>query len=300
MSSSNASPTPAAAFSRADAALLLVIVIWGTNYTVVKEALGAMPPLAFMALRFAVAALAMGAVLAVREGFSPLPRATWLKLLGLGLVGNTLYQLCFILGISRTTVANTGMLTTGTPLFTAVLGAALGVERLRRPLVVGLVLSVPGLLLIVSARGPDLDASTRVGDLFILAGSLCWAFYTVGLRSLGGELSALRVTALTMLLGAPGVVAVGLPAVVALEWTRISMGTWAGVVYSALVPLVLSYVIWSQSVQRVGSNRTAIYNSGTPVVAALTGWLVRGERPTGVQLVGAGLVIAGVLISRKR
>ena len=286
--------------SLSDVALLLVIVIWGTNYTVVKEALDSFPPMAFMALRFALASVAMAVVLHVREGWKPLPRTTLLKLLGLGLVGNTLYQVCFIQGLAHTTAANSGMLTAGTPVMVALLGAVLGVERLSRPLLLALGLAVPGMLLIVSARGPELAASTRLGDFLILGASLCWALYTVGIRSLGVELSALRVTALTMLTGAPGVVLLGLPAVASLELGRLGPGAWFGVVYSALVPLVLAYVVWSRSVQAVGSSRTALYNSGIPVVAALTAWLVRGERPTWVQVAGAVLVISGVLISRRR
>jgi drug/metabolite transporter (DMT)-like permease len=296
-------PLPSAApraLSLSDLALILVVFIWGTNYTVVKEALGTFPPLAFMALRFAVAAVAMAVVLHTREGWKPLPRTTLLKLIGLGFVGNTVYQLCFVLGVSHTTAANSGMLASGTPVVTALLGAALGVDKLRKPLAMGLLLAVPGMLLIVTARGPELDASTRQGDFLILGASLCWALYTVGLRYLGTELSALRVTALSMITGAPGVVLLGLPSVMKLELASIGAGAWFGVVYSALIPLVLAYVVWSRSVQAVGSSRTAIYNSGTPVVAALTAWLVRGERPTWMQAVGAALVITGVLVSRRR
>ena len=288
------------ALSLSDLALVLVVVIWGTNYTVVKEALGSFPPLAFMALRFGLAAVAMAVVLHTREGWKPLPRATLLKLVGLGLVGNTLYQFCFIMGLAHTTAANSGMLVAGTPVMTALLGAALGVERLSRPLAMGLALAVPGMLLIVSARGPDLDASTRVGDFLILGASLCWALYTVGIRSLGAELSALRITALTMLTGAPGVVLMGLPSVMSLKLESIGPGAWFGVVYSALIPLVLAYVVWNRSVQTVGSSRTGIYNSGTPVVAATTAWLVRGEQPTWLQIAGAALVISGVILSRRR
>lgn len=279
---------------------MLVIVVWGTNYTVVKESLESVPPMAFMSLRFLLAALAMALVLHLREGWIALPRATLLKLGALGLVGHTLYQFCFVVGVSRTTAANSGLLSAGTPVITALLGAALGVERLRRPMVLGLVLAVPGVLLIVLARGPGLDASTRVGDLLILGASLSWALYTVGLSWLGPGLSALRVTALSMLIGAPGVVLMGLPEVLALQGAPLPPSAWAGVVYSALFPLVIAYVIWSRSVQTVGSSRTALYNSGIPVVAALTAWSVRGERPTGVQALGALLVISGVLLSRKR
>ena len=298
-SASIVSPAPRA-LSLSDLALLLTVIIWGTNYTVVKEALGSIPPEAFMSLRFALAATAMAGVLHVREGWQPLPRATWLKLVGLGLVGHTLYQYCFVLGVAKTTAANSGLLTSGTPVLTAVLGAALGVDKLRRPILLGLVLAVPGVVLIVSARGPGLDASTREGDLLILGCSLCWALYTVGLRWLGPGLSALRITALSMLTGAPGVVLLGLPSVWELKPETLGPGVWTGMVYSALVPLVLAYFIWSRSVQAVGSSRTALYSSGTPVVAALTAWLVRGERPGVWQAVGAALVIAGVLISRKR
>jgi drug/metabolite transporter (DMT)-like permease len=63
---------------------------------------------------------------------------------------------------------------------------------------------------------------------------------------------------------------------------------------------VLSYFIWNRSVRQVGSSRTALYNTGIPVVAALTGWAVRGERPTLLQAAGAMLILIGVLISRRR
>lgn len=296
-----ASPAAAPpAFSLSDLALVLVIIIWGTNYTVAKEALGSFPPMAFAALRFGLAAAAMAVVLHVREGWKPLPRGSLRKLVLLGMVGNTLYQICFVMGLSHTTAANSGMLAAGTPVMTALLGAALGVDRLGRPLAMGLLLAVPGMLLIVGARGPALDASTLEGDLLILGSSVCWAIYTVGIRTIGPELSALRITALTMLTGAPGVVLLGLPSLMDLKLERISAGAWLGVVYSALLALVVAYVVWNRSVQAVGSSRTAIYNSGTPVVAALTAWLLRGERPTPLQAVGALLVVSGVIVSRRR
>ncbi|MDY7230644.1 DMT family transporter [Hyalangium rubrum] len=292
-------PSPSA-FSLSDLALLTVVVIWGTNYTVVKEALDTVPALAFMSLRFGLAAAAMGVLLLWLEGWKPLPRATLLRLMGLGLVGNTLYQLCFMLGLSHTTAANSGMLAAVTPVLVTVLGGVLGLDRLTRPVLMALVLAVPGMLLVVGARGPELSAETRLGDLLILGGSACWAIYTVGIRAMGTELSAMRITAMAMLTGAPGVVLVGLPEVLRLEPARIGVGAWAGLVYSALIPLVLSYFVWSRSVQKVGSSRTSLYNAGIPVVAALTAWGIRGERPTALQAAGAALILSGVLVSRRR
>ncbi|WP_224248909.1 DMT family transporter [Hyalangium gracile] len=269
--------SPARRFSLSDVAIASVVVIWGTNYTVVKEALDAIPALAFMSLRFGLAALAMGVLLWRLEGWKPLPRATLLRLMALGLMGNTLYQLFFMLGIDRTTAANSGLLTAVSPVLTTSLAAAFGLERLTRNVVLGLVLSVPGMILVVAARGPELSADTRVGDLLILAGCVCWAIYTVGLRTLDPGLSALRVTAMTMISGAPAVVLAGLPAVLELEPSRVGPGAWAALAYSALISLVLSYVIWNRSVQQVGSSRTALYNTGLPVVAALTSCALEGK-----------------------
>lgn len=298
--SSPTAPPPSRAFSLSDLAIVFVVVVWGTNYTVVKEALETIPALAFMSLRFGLAAVAMGALLLWLEGWKPLPRATLLRLTALGLVGNTLYQVCFMVGMAHTTAANSGMLAAVTPVLVTVMGGVLGLDRFTRPIAVALLLAVPGMLLVVGARGPELDAQTWRGDLLILCGSFCWATYTLGLRSVGAEVSALRVTALTMITGAPGVVLIGLPAVLRLDTASIGPGAWSGVVYSALVPLVLSYFIFSRSVQKVGSSRTALYNTGIPVVAALTAWGVRGERPTVLQAVGAALILTGVLVSRRR
>jgi drug/metabolite transporter (DMT)-like permease len=296
----SAPAAPPRTFSANDVAILCVVVVWGTNYTVVKEALGTIPPLAFMAVRFAIASVAMAALLLVVEGWKPLSRPVFLKLAALGLVGNTLYQLCFILGLANTTAANSGLLTAVTPVLVAALGAVLGVERPGRPLVMGMSLAVVGMVLVVAARGPSLGTGTRLGDGLILGACACWALYTVGIRSVGNEVSALHITAITMLTGAPGVVLAGVPEVLALDVGSIGFGAWAGVVYSALVPLVLSYFIWGRTVQQVGSARASLYNTGVPVVAALTAWGVRGERPTWLQALGAVLILGGVLLSRRK
>jgi drug/metabolite transporter (DMT)-like permease len=280
--------------------MLAVMVIWGTNYTVVKESMDAMPALAFMSLRFALAALAMGALMLWFEGWKPLPRATLLRLTALGIIGNTLYQLCFMVGMSHTTAANSALLGAASPVLVPLLAGVLGLDKMTRSILLALALAVPGMLLVVSSRGPSMSAETQLGDLLILAGSTCWALYTVGLRSLSSELSPLRITAMTMLTGAPGAVLAGLPTVLRLEPSSIGPGAWAGMIYSALIPLVFGYFIWNRSVQQVGSSRTALYITGMPVVAALTAWAVRGERPTPIQAVGATLILAGQLVSRRR
>jgi drug/metabolite transporter (DMT)-like permease len=103
-----------------------------------------------------------------------------------------------------------------------------------------------------------------------------------------------------MLTGAPGVVLAGASQVIEMDASRVAAAGWVALVYSALVPLVLAYFVWFRSVQQVGTNRTTLYGTGIPVVAALTAWAVRGERPTLFQILGAALILTGVLISRRK
>jgi drug/metabolite transporter (DMT)-like permease len=229
-----------ASLSASDVAMVLVVCVWGSNYTVVKQSLDAFPPLAFMALRFGLAASAMLLVLLRLEGWPRLPLRTWGALAALGLVGNTAYQLCFILGLARTTAANSGLLTAVTPVLVAALAVAFKLERLTRPLLVGLALALAGMLLVVGSRGPSLSAETRLGDALILGGCLTWALYTVGVKALGAGLTPLQITALTMLTGAPPLLALGAPAVAGMDLGRPSALAWTGVAYSALVPLVVA------------------------------------------------------------
>jgi len=91
-----------------------------------------------------------------------------------------------------------------------------------------------------------------------------------------------------------------LPSLAQTSWTSISTPAWGGLIYAALLALVVAYLLWNTSVRQVGSSRTSIFSCLIPLVAALVAWGVLGERPTLMQLGGGVLVIAGVLLARRR
>jgi drug/metabolite transporter (DMT)-like permease len=296
----DAGAPPRPAFTLNDAAMAFVVLIWGANISVVKLAIASFPAPAFLALRFAIASTLMGAVLLTRGGWPKLPARTWLRLAALGLVGNTLYQVCFIFGITHTTAANCGLLVAATPVMVTLGGARLGYEKLTRQLLGGVTLGFLGMVLVVSASQPVLGASTLAGDALIFCSSVCWTLYTLGIRALRADVTPLQVTALSMLAGTPALLVIGLPAMLVTHWSEVPWGAWAGVGYSSVFGLVIGYVLWASSVRAVGGSRTAIYNCAIPIVATLTSWVVLGERPTPVQLAGAALIIGGVLLTRRK
>ena len=280
--------------------MLLVVLIWGANFSIVKLALVQIPPLAFTALRFTIASALLMLILRWREGKTSLPPGTLWKLVWLGVVGNTLYQVFFIIGLSITTAANSALLVATTPVMVALLGALTGVERLTRNVAAGVALAFTGIALVIAARGITLSRATLTGDALVFIGVIFWSIYTLGVRSLPGEISSLRVTALTLLTGTPGLIVLGKPGLFAVEWKLLGVRAWGGLAYATFLALVVAYVLWNVSIRKVGGSRTAVYTCVTPLVAALVAWPLLGERPVPLQGVGAALIVVGVLLTRRK
>lgn len=297
-------PTPLPAGTRhrllttQDAGMLLVCVIWGMNFSVTKSAFDQLAPLPFTAIRFAVSSLLLWLIVRVTEGPARLPRGALTHLVILGLVGNTLYQLFFMLGLARTTATNSALLLSTVPTVVAVLAGILGLERITVRMWCGIALGTVGVVLVIATRGVGFDRATFIGDLLTVLAVLCWAGYTVGLRRVPEGVSPLRVTAITTITGTPGLLLAGLPGVLRLEWESVGLNAWLAVAYSSVLSLVVAYLLWNRSVKAIGGARTAIYMCLTPVVAVFGAWLLLGERPHPLQGVGAIFIIAGVLLTR--
>jgi drug/metabolite transporter (DMT)-like permease len=278
--------------------MLLVVLIWGVNFSVTKGAFARFPPLAFTGVRFALASLLLVPLVRRLEGREPLPRPVLTRLVLLGVVGNTLYQLGFISGLDRTTASNSALILAAMPSIVALLAVALGFEPLRPKVLGGVLVATVGVVLVVAARGAGFGGTTMAGDLLTLGAVICWAGYTLGLRVLPPEVSPLRVTMVTTVAGTPGLVLAGLPEMLGMDWSAVGWQGWAALGYATFLSLLVAYVIWNRSVQVVGPSRTVIYMCLTPLVAVVTAAVFLGERPMPLQAVGAALIIGGVLLTR--
>ncbi len=281
------------------AGLLVVVTIWGLNVTLSKWALREFPPLAFTALRFGMASALLPLVLARIEPPIRIPWRQLVPLAALGLVGNTIYQLGFILGLSQTTATNSALVLAAMPLVVAALAASIGMERLSPRGVFGLALATLGVVLVVTANGVSFSSDTFVGDILTLGAVVCWATFTVGLRRLDLPLSTLAITTWTIVLGSPLLVVAGLPQLWSMDWGATTITGWLILLYSVVLSLAVSYILWNRSVKAVGSNRTAIFSTLTPLVAMASAMLILGETPGVAQLVGGAAIVAGIVVSRR-
>lgn len=293
-------PAARVGFTRTDLPMLAVVLIWGANFSITKIALEQIPPLAFAGLRFLIASALLWLVLRATEGSRPLPPGSLRKLILLGLIGNSIYQVCFLLGLTYTTAANASLIIATTPAMVAAAGAVLGIDRLRPIGAAGIALAIGGVALILSARGLRFGSDGIVGDLLLLGCAVSWTVYTLGVRSLGGGLSPLAITTWTTITGTPGLLLLGLPALVGADWLTVTPAAWLGLAYSTVLGVVLAYLLWNNSVRVAGSTKTAVYSTAIPMVAALVAWPLLGEAPTPIQGVGALLIITGVLLTRRQ
>jgi drug/metabolite transporter (DMT)-like permease len=278
--------------------MILVVLFWGVNYSAIKGALPLIPPLAFAALRFGAGSLFLAWALARGEGLRLPPPPLRRPLVWLGLLGNTGYQLCFMLGLARTSATNTSLLLAAMPTLVTAVAAALGLEQFSTRRILALLLATVGVVSVVVAGSQPGRAGNIAGDLLILAGVLCWTGYTIGLRRIGRQMSPLALTSWATFTGTPGLLLAGAPALVDTAWGRVSSTAWAGLAYSTLASLVAAYVLYSDAVQRLGAGRTVLYTCATPLVATAAAVLALGEQPTWGHLAGGVLIAAGVVLGR--
>lgn len=282
--------------SSSDALLVLMVLIWGGNYAVVKSALAELPPQAFNAVRMVVASVVFAAAFVVKGG-AGVARADWARLAVLGTVGHFVYQLLFMSGIARTTASNSALLIGCSPVAVSIASALAGHERVPRTQWAGVLLSVLGVYLVVGAEA-EFGGASLAGDAFTLGAVCCWAIYTVGSRSMLARYSPLTVTGLTMIVGTALFVPAAIPQLVQVEWASVPAWAWSSALLSALLALNVAYLIWYTSVQRIGNVRTSAYSNFIPLIALSIAAATLGEPVGTAKLAGAGAILAGVVTTR--
>ena len=277
-----------------------MILIWGSNFSIVKVALRDFPEIPFNAMRMVVATLVFIAMLRLtRDDEKPraITRGDWVQLLLLGIVGTFLYQFCFVGSVRRTSVANGSLIIGTSPIVISLMSAIAGHERIRAVRWVGVIIAMLGLYLVVG-HGADFSAQTLRGDLLMMAGVLCWATYSVASQPILRRQSPLVVIALTFSMGGTMYVLFMTPVLIAFDWSTVSAFSWFLMIASAVLALNLSYWIWYTGLKKLGGSRTSMYSYLTPIVAMLVAAIWLGEPITGNQIAGAGAIFTGLLITR--
>ena len=279
-------------------AALVVVVVWGVNFVVMKFALRDFSPFQLGAARYVFAVLPL--ILLVKP-----PRIAWKWVLlygifqGVGQFG----ILFFALKVGMTAALASVLLQTQV-FFTALFGFVLLQERASRPLQAGMVLAALGLgcfaLNYVNPGSDISSATTLAGFVLTLCAAAMWAMSNIVARRVqqlhadyspvafvvwSSSVAIMPFMALSLAFDAPDI---------RWQWLEARWSSWLAVAYLGWVATVLGYSLWTGLLKRHPANKVAPFSLGVPIVGLTTGMLVLGEVITPWQWAGIALVVAAL------
>ena len=292
----------------ASTALLLTVppLLWAGNAIVGRLVRDAVPPMTLNLLRWSIALLILlplgRAVLRRGSGLW----SDWRRYSMLGLLGVGLYNSLQYLALQSSTPINVTLVAAGMPVWMLLVGALFLGIPVRRRQVVGAVLSIAGVLLVLS-RGEwrQLIAMRLVaGDLYMILATIAWSFYSWMLMQ-PKDRPAIRADWAAFLLAQVvyGVMWSGVLAGV--EWSvaevRIDW-SWtvaAALLYVAAGPAVIAFRCWGAGVQRAGPTVGAFFTNLTPLFAAVMSSAFLGELPHLYHIAAFALIVGGIAWSSR-
>lgn len=285
-----------------DLSLILVAIIWALNFSVVKVSLQEMDPYSFNALRFVFATILLWYAARKRGYTLKVQKEHFWKLVGIGIVGNLFYQMLFIIGINYTYAANAAVMLGTIPIWVALLSQFFTDEKLTPYKGLGVLFAFAGVAFIMLGGEGDIsfESETFLGNLITLAAALCWATYTILSRRYLKVYSPLQYSAFMSVVGLISLFLIGLPFLIKLNWSDISIIGYGGVFYSGALSVGAAYILWNNGVKKIGAVRTAAYQNLVPVLGLAFGLILLGEELSLLQYIGAALVIFGIVLARKK
>ena len=270
-------------------AMFFNVVAWGMSWVNVRAILPEIGAGQLGAMRYLIASAAMLPVWLYRG--RPLPaRSDWPTVASLGLFGFCLYNLGINYG-ERTVNAGTGsMLISCIPVLVILLGVCTGREKVGLLAWLGIGLSMTGVVL--TAAGSETGLTFNLGSLLILGAALCAAIQTLISKALSQRYAAVDVTTWAIWLGTLGLLPFSEDIVGTAS--RLSGIGWMHLVFLGMVPAALCYTLWSWVLVTlpITTVMSAVY--AIPVFSVFFGWMILGEQPSFLTLVGGAVTLAGV------
>lgn len=282
-------------------------LLWASNAMLGRWLHAEVPPMTLNLLRWVLAffILLPLSYRFLRRG-SPL-WTHWRRMALLGLLSIGAYNALQYLALQTSTPINVTLVASAMPVWVLLLGWLRHGERIRGRQLLGVLLSVAGVVLVLSRGDWHVLAQFRFvpGDVYVLLATLCWAFYTWMLAR-PSEPAELRQDWAGFLMG---------QVFFGLGWSALfAAGEWAftpahiawswsvagAIAFIAVGPAVLAYRCWGAGISRAGPQVAGFFTNLTPLFAALMSTLFLGEAPRMFHLLAFALIVGGIVVSSRR
>lgn len=296
-----ASSSPRALDWRTASLLALPPVLWAGNAVVGRLLVGQFPPIALNWVRWIVAfALLAPVLIAWIRHHGHWPPAPWRVMVPIGLFGVGAYNALQYLALQTSSPVNTTLIAASAPAWVLAIGALFFHERVGARQWLGASVSIAGVLCVLTRGDPGRlgTLSFVAGDLYMLAATLCWGFYTWLLRRRRPELPGMVFLALQIIYGTmlsvPFVSIEAMTSPVTMHWTPAVL---AALVYFAVGPSILAYVCWDHGVARAGASIPVFFANLTPLFATIFSAALLGEAAHAYHAAAFALILAGIALA---
>jgi len=226
-------------------------------------------------------------------------RRQWRYLTALALLSITTYNSFFYLALETTPAINAVLVAASMPILIVLIAWAWGGGRPRGLELVGIVLSVVGLLLVVG-RGDwaiFLGLRLHVGDLYVLIANLTWAIYSVWLRHRPVKLPPLTFLAVLCGIGFPFILPFYVWEMAEGRFVDPSWANFLVILFTAIFPAILAVVAWNRGVAQVGPAVAGQFSYLTPVFATVLAVSFLGEILRWYHIAGMALIFVGIALA---
>jgi drug/metabolite transporter (DMT)-like permease len=280
--------------------LLAAVLFWGGSFAATKIVLQEFSVPGYMFFRFAAASILFLALLLWR-GFPRITGGDHLRLFLVAFFEPGLYFLFETEGLNRTGAADAALIIASAPVVVGVLSRILLGERQSGKTLLGAALSILGVALIVYGSGVHPGSrSSLSGNLLIVGAVVAAALYMITARSLSGRVSTLHITAFQIFYGAIFFAPLYALRAEGMVWEQVTFRSLGALCFLVFGATLIAFLAYNRALKDISAARASVWLNGIPVVAALTAWLLLGERLGWYHLLGGLLVVSGVLYSSGR
>lgn len=273
---------------------LVTVTLWASAFVGIRSASHHLSPGALALGRLSVASLALGLIVLWRR--EPLPSRRDLVTIALvGVFWFGLYNIALNEAERRVDAGTAAMLVNVGPILIAILAGLVLHEGFPRRLFAGCAVALAGVALIAVATSDGFSASW--GALLCLVAAVFYAVGVVAQKPVLTRVSALQLTWLACTFGA--VVCLPFAAQLVREAPEAPASAIGWMVYLAIAPMALGFLTWGYALARTTAGRMGSMTYLVPPIAVLLGWLLLGETPPGLALVGGAICLVGVFIARR-
>lgn len=289
--------------------LALSMSLVGSYVALSKPLVAALPVLLLAWLRFGIGGLAMPHWLIKPAAESPMSSETKKLLFLESFLGNFLFSICMLYGMSMTSAVSAGVIMAAIPAAVALMSWLLLRERIGLRIWLAIACAALGISLFALAKpgapgqsGAGLEAGLSYqnqlwGNLLVFVAVLCEAAYAVIGKKLSMALTPKRITALINLWGFVLMTPMGLYIALQFNFGQVAAGTWLLLLFYALAASVWTVWLWMTGLATVAAAQAGVFTVMLPVAAALVGVFVLGETLRGVQLLAFMIALVGVVLA---